>query len=517
MAALGQDARYRIRRRLASGGMSDVTLAEDTVLGRPVALKRLRSTGDPDAVARLRREALVGASLSHPNLVSVYDVWEDEHGDLVIVMEYVAGETLRDLIRGAGALPPEQALPILTGVAAALDAVHARGVVHRDVKPANILVGHAGEVKLADLGIAASRDHTRITTSGEVVGTFRYMAPEQLEGHPSAPAMDIYAFAAVAFEALSGKPARPEPNPLALAHAIASGPPPDLRAHVPAPATAAAVLQRGMAADPTARPRSASELIGRLRAAYEPATTEADAVAEIMAAAVADPAPRPSPPPIIRSPTTEPGRRRPAALGWAAVALLVLLAGAVTAIVVTSGSDSSSPMRAASAPHTRSTAHTRSATQRQSTSTSRTTSTAAAAPPARTTTQTSTAASRPAPATSTPAASAGTSGTPAAAVTAFYERAASHDYAGAWALADDAMRAQLGGYVSFRSQMNRVRAITFHEAQAASGASPATVTVRTTSMLADRTENCSGTARSVRSGTAGGWLLDGISISCTPA
>src|SRR6185312_7261306 len=118
MATVGQDARYRIRRRLAGGGMADVSLAEDTVLDRLVALKRLRSAGDHGALARLRREALVGASLSHPNLVSVYDVWEEEDGDLVIVMEYVEGKNLRDLIRTHGALPAGRALPLLASVAA---------------------------------------------------------------------------------------------------------------------------------------------------------------------------------------------------------------------------------------------------------------------------------------------------------------------------------------------------------------------------------------------------------------
>ncbi len=484
MATVGQDDRYRIRRRLASGGMAEVTLAEDTVLGRPVALKRLRAGGDRGAVARLRREALVGASLSHPNLVSVYDVWEEGDGELVIVMEYVDGDTLRDLIRTQGALPASRALPILAGVAAALDAVHEHGVVHRDVKPANILVARDGRVKLADLGIASVEDNTQITTSGEVVGTFRYMAPEQLEGQHSAPAIDIYALAAVAFEALSGEKARGEPNPLALAHAIATQPPPDLRALVPdVPAAAATVLERGMAPDPSRRPRSASELVGRLRAALDPQTTKADAVAEIAAAAAIQ-----TPPPIVTAPTFERGRRRPGALAWALLSMLTLLAGAVVAIVLvtTSGSDAHRPGGAQS----RSQADARSTASRDP------------APPSKHT------------------ASPGATSTPAATVETFYERAAHHDYAGAWALADDSMRGELGGYASFHAQMSRVRSITFHEARtvSAAGASPATVTLRTTSALADRTENCSGTARVVRGAPDGpAWILDRISIACTPA
>lgn len=518
MATVGQDARYRVRRRLASGGMAEVTLAEDTVLGRLVALKRLRSAGDPDALARLRREALVGASLSQPNLVSVYDVWEEADGDLVIVMEYVEGQTLRDLIRADGPLSAERALPILAGVAAALDAVHDQGVVHRDVKPANILLGRDGRVKLADLGIAAVEDNTRITTSGEVVGTFRYMAPEQLEGRPSSPAIDIYALAAVAFEALTGEKARGEPNPLALAHAIATRPPPDLRTHLAhAPAAAATVLQRGMAADPARRPRSASELIGRLRAAFDPNTTEADAVAAIAAAASVHPTP-----PMVVTPTVEPGRRRPGALAWALLAMLLFVAGVVVAIVLATGSNSGSPAGSTTAAHAG--RHARSARRGSAPTAPQRSTPTTAGHSTRTTGHTTNAPTTSTPATSAPATAAPTTSAtpsdPASTVEAFYERAAHHDYAGAWALADDSMRAQLGGYASFQAQMSRVRSITFHEATTITpgASSPATVAVRTTSTLTSRTESCSGTAHTVRQGGAGSaWVLDRIGITCTPA
>src|SRR5947209_6748186 len=211
--------------------MASVTLAEDTVLGRLVALKRVRTAGSAREVARLRREALVGASLQHRNLVAVYDVDEDE-GSIVIVMEYVRGTTVRDLLATRGVPGEQETIRILDGIAHGLDALHARGIIHRDVKPANVLLGEDGAVKLADLGIASVPDRTQ-STAGAMFGTFSYMAPEQLEGGRATPATDVYALGALAFELLAGEKARPEPNPLALAHAMATQPPPDLRARAP--------------------------------------------------------------------------------------------------------------------------------------------------------------------------------------------------------------------------------------------------------------------------------------------
>src|SRR5947209_20084666 len=196
--SVGADlGRYRLISKLGSGGMATVDLAEDTLLGRRVALKRMGGTADIQGLSRLRREALAGASLNHPNLVSVYDILTLEDGDLVIVMEYVEGETLGDRLARQGALAPSDALPILAGTAAGLDAIHGSGIVHRDVKPSNILLGHDGAVKLADLGVASVPDRTQIPTTGSIIGSLNYMAPEQLEPGPVTPALDIYALSAV--------------------------------------------------------------------------------------------------------------------------------------------------------------------------------------------------------------------------------------------------------------------------------------------------------------------------------
>ena len=179
--------RYRHIATLGSGGMATVVLAQDTVLGREVALKQIKTGGDERSLSRLRREALIGASVSHPNLVSIYDVVTLEDGDQVIVMEYVPGETLRDALFRETRLDPVTALRVLEGVSAGLDAIHREGIVHRDVKPANILLGAGDTVKLADLGVASIPDRTQITTDGAARGDVQLhgaRAAERLDGDP---------------------------------------------------------------------------------------------------------------------------------------------------------------------------------------------------------------------------------------------------------------------------------------------------------------------------------------------
>jgi serine/threonine-protein kinase len=243
--------------------MATVFLCEDERLGRQVAVKRLHAESPDDSARRFAREARLGASLNHPNLVSVFDTVADDEG-VLIVMEYVRGDTLAGALR-RGPLSVSRTMAVVDDVAAALDHAHRHGVVHRDVKPGNVLMRDDGVTKLADLGIAVAADHTRITRSGTVLGTAAYMAPEQVDGGEVGPATDVYSLAAVAFEALTRRRAREERTPVAVAHALATEPPPDLVDAWPdAPPAAAEVLRRAMERDPLERPRSAGELAEEL-------------------------------------------------------------------------------------------------------------------------------------------------------------------------------------------------------------------------------------------------------------
>ena len=200
--------RYRVIERLGSGGMASVMLAEDERLGRLVAVKRLPTSSPDDALARFRREARLGASLNHSNVVSIYDSATDEDS-LLIVMEYVEGESLKEMLR-RGPLEPRRALEILGQIAAAIDYAHGAGVIHRDVKPSNVLVAEDSTAKLADLGIATAVDATQITSTNDIIGTLSYIAPERLENAADDSSADVYSFAAVTFEALSGQRAANE-------------------------------------------------------------------------------------------------------------------------------------------------------------------------------------------------------------------------------------------------------------------------------------------------------------------
>jgi serine/threonine-protein kinase len=199
--------RYVSARLVGRGGMGEIYVAEDTVLGRHVAIKLLdeRFARDEQIRARFTREALTAAKLSgHPNIVTIFDVGEYE-GRPFIVMEYLSGGTVADRARG-GRVEPEEALAWLAQAASALDDAHAAGVVHRDVKPANLLLDERGNVHVADFGIARVADESTagMTAAGTILGTAGYLSPEQARGDPATSASDVYALGIVAYELLTG-------------------------------------------------------------------------------------------------------------------------------------------------------------------------------------------------------------------------------------------------------------------------------------------------------------------------
>jgi predicted Ser/Thr protein kinase len=511
--------------------MATVFLAEDERLGRQVAVKRLHADSPEDMARRFDREARLGASLNHPNLVMVFDTVVDPEG-VLIVMEYVDGPSLSAALK-SGALARDRALGVIREIAAALDQVHGQGIVHRDVKPANILLAERGQAKLADLGIAfAAEAATHITRTGTVLGTPSYMAPEQLEGREVGPAVDVYALATVAFEALSGRKARIGGTPLEIAHRIATESAPDLReAWAEAPEGASQVLCQGMAFDPADRTRSAGELAERLEAelggggrastaatrrvgrgaaaaaagggaaaagaaaavpshgesAEDVSTEGREEVAEHReestepaedadaspAPADASPAPehRPSPEP------SSPGRarsRRPRPAWLAPVALLLVVGAATVAGVLALGggtrgqTESGDPQVPA----------------------------------------------EPGGSNGAQGSAEAAAGDPAQTVTSFYQQAAAGDYEGAWALAGPGFRSQVGGFESFRGGVSTLESIEFEQAESAGAqGDSAEVQIRTVATHSDGVDRCQGLLDVTRDG-ANGWLIDRANVSC---
>jgi eukaryotic-like serine/threonine-protein kinase len=213
------DSRYGLIERLGSGGMAEVYLAHDQLLDRDVALKvlRRRYANDETFVERFRREAYSAAALSHPNIVPIFDRGESNNGTYYIAMEYLPGGTLKDRIRRKGYLLPHVAAAVAAQIAEALDAAHRHGVVHRDVKPENILITASGDVKVTDFGIARAASSVKMTHSGIFLGTVRYVSPEQAMGEPAGPRSDLYSLGVVLYEMLTGEPPYDADSPLGIA------------------------------------------------------------------------------------------------------------------------------------------------------------------------------------------------------------------------------------------------------------------------------------------------------------
>jgi eukaryotic-like serine/threonine-protein kinase len=262
--------RYRAARLIGHGAMGEIYAATDELLGREVAVKVLagRYAADEGIRQRFKREALAAARLSgEPGAVTIFDVGEWQERPF-IVMEYLTGGSLDDRLRRDGAQPPARALAWLEQAATALDAAHRHGIVHRDVKPANLLLNERGEVRVADFGIASAAGLESLTLTGTVLGTAGYLSPEQAAGERAGPASDLYALGVVAYELLSGRRPFESNSPTAEAAAHVNAPvPPISEERAGLPRDLDRVFQRALAKGPRARFGSAREFVAELRGA----------------------------------------------------------------------------------------------------------------------------------------------------------------------------------------------------------------------------------------------------------
>ncbi|HZT91970.1 MAG TPA: serine/threonine-protein kinase [Gaiellaceae bacterium] len=427
--------RYRDPRPIGSGGMGRIYRAHDDELGRDVAIKVLadRYAVDDALRARFRREALAAARLSgNPNIVTIFDVAEHD-GRPMIVMEYLSGGSLEERARGHNGCPPAQVLEWLEQAANAIDAAHAAGVIHRDIKPGNLLLDANDHVHVADFGIASAAGLDSFTKTGTILGTAGYLAPEQARGERATAASDLYSLAVVAYELLSGRRPYEGESPTAEAAAHAAAPIPSIHAANPElPRALDRVFRRALAKDPAARYRSAAEFVAELRHALHEAAGDTGwivpaprtAVTQVAAPAAAR---REGPP--RRLAALPPRRRRN---WWPLLLLALLVAGGVAAAVL------------ATRPHsTATTAPPRPRTVVRTVTAPGTTQTVtAAAPPAATTAATATTTQ---PATTQPATTAPTGGASGADLNnAGYARMQAGDFAGALPLLEQAVQKLTG-------------------------------------------------------------------------
>jgi eukaryotic-like serine/threonine-protein kinase len=313
--------RFRLERLLGRGGMSEVWLAHDLELERPVAVKLLSSAG---TAPRFEREARSAASLSHPNIVGVFDYGQVD-GRPYLVLEYVPGGTLAE--RLSAPVPDEEVAEIARDIAAGLAHAHEHGIVHRDLKPSNVLFDGEERAKIADFGVARALSDATLTTTGAVVGTAQYMAPEQASGGEVGPESDVYAFGVILFELLTGRPPFEAEHPVAdmLTKSWQDAPAVDsIRAD--APPFLAALAASALALDRHARPADGAALVVALDRQELPATA-ATAETKVI-----------GPPPITGRVPPPPRRRRPYLPVLAAVLLLGLV-GFGASMLLTGGED----------------------------------------------------------------------------------------------------------------------------------------------------------------------------------
>jgi serine/threonine-protein kinase len=339
--------RYRLDTRIAIGGMGEVWRAQDETLGRTVAVKVLKPeyADDSSFVERFRAEARNTARLAHSGIATVYDYGEvpvegAAGSSAYLVMELVPGQPLSMILRERGPLRPSETMSIIGQTALALQAAHERGIIHRDVKPGNLMIMPDGRVKVTDFGIARATDEIPLTQTGTVLGTSYYLAPEQAAGREVTSASDVYSLGIVAYECLAGRRPFQDTNPVAVAMAHQTEPPPPLPASVPPPI--AEVVYAALSKSPRDRPPTAGEFGRRCLALADPAFTAAinpptGATERLRTGTVPV-----FPPPLRRAPPQppQPPQKRKIPLSVPLIGLLVLAAVLLTVLLLRNSDNS---------------------------------------------------------------------------------------------------------------------------------------------------------------------------------
>ena len=339
--------RYQLASRIAIGGMGEVWQATDLVIGRTVALKILKDEylGDPGFLERFRAEARHAALVNHEGIANVFDYGEED-GSAYLVMELVPGEALSSILERERVLPTDKVLDIVAQTASALHAAHQAGLVHRDIKPGNLLMTPEGRIKITDFGIARIADQVPLTATGQVMGTVQYLSPEQASGHPASPTTDIYSLGIVAYEALAGRRPFTGESQVAIAMAQINEAPPELPATIAEPVRN--LVYACIAKKPEDRPSSAANLSraaqalrrGDMAAAVAAVPSLAGgetAFTQLLTPSGATTATRvlsPGEAAFARTGETEAGEKRRNPWTWPLVAIVSVLAVALIAIII---------------------------------------------------------------------------------------------------------------------------------------------------------------------------------------
>ena len=319
--------RYKLISRIAIGGMGEVWQAKDQVILRDVAIKILKPEylGDPGFLERFRTEARHAARVNHDGIANVFDYGEDS-GSAFLVMELVPGDSLAKILERDKSLPTDKVLDIVAQTARALFAAHEEGMVHRDVKPGNLLITPDGHVKITDFGIARVADQVSLTATGQVMGTVQYLAPEQATGKPASPATDIYSLGIVAYEALAGKRPFTGDSQMAIAMAQINETPPPLPSNIDQ--RVQNLILSCLAKKPNQRPESAMALAERAESLMSYSPTRAVATKVIAQANLTDST-------TVIPTLDEPKVKKPIVWPWIAVIGLIIVSGlAIVAAMV---------------------------------------------------------------------------------------------------------------------------------------------------------------------------------------